>query len=271
MTLTKDPRPAFKQLLAFAHELADGAGTAILPHFRRRIAVDNKSGEGGYDPVTIADRAAERRIAKAIAQRYPDHGLVGEEYGSVNPGARWRWIVDPIDGTRAFVMGSPLWGTLIGLMDADMPVLGMMDQPFTGERFWSGAEASFMRERAGAEPVPIRTRACAGLGEAIFSTTHPDLFAAGHEQAAFQRLKAKARMTRYGGDCYAYCMLAAGFVDVVVEAGLKPHDVVALIPIIERAGGRITTWEGRPAAEGGRIAACGDARLHGELLATLAG
>jgi myo-inositol-1(or 4)-monophosphatase len=261
----------FDSHLQLAHLLADRAGAAILPHFRAAITVENKAGGGGFDPVTEADKAAERVISALLAERRPDHGIVGEEYGDRNRGARLAWVVDPIDGTRAFIMGLPVWGTLIGLLDDGRPVLGMMDQPFTGERFWSGAEASFMRERAGAEPVPIRTRACAGLGEAIFSTTHPDLFAAGHEQAAFQRLKAKARMTRYGGDCYAYCMLAAGFVDVVVEAGLKPHDVVALIPIIERAGGRITTWEGRPAAEGGRIAACGDARLHGELLATLAG
>lgn len=270
MTLTKDPRPPFKQLLAFAHELADGAGAAILPHFRRRIAVDNKADDGGYDPVTIADRAAERRIAKAIAQRYPGHGLVGEEYGTVNPGARWRWIVDPIDGTRAFVMGSPLWGTLIGLMDADAPVLGMMDQPFTGERFWSDAKTSHWRGRDG-KARRIRTRPCPQIADMVLTTTHPSLLATSADRAAFRRLEAKARMTRFGGDCYAYCLLAAGFVDCVVESGLKPYDIVALIPIIERAGGRITSWDGGPATSGGRIVACGDAEVHAKVVEVLGG
>lgn len=257
-----------KQLLAFAHELADGSGAAILPHFRRRIAVDNKAGDGGYDPVTIADRAAERRIAQAIRQRYPEHGLVGEEYGTINAGARWRWIVDPIDGTRAFVMGSPLWGTLIGLMDGEVPVLGMMDQPFTGERFWSDAHASHWRGREG-KPRRIRTRACATIESMVLTTTHPSLLATAADRAAFRRLEAKARMTRYGGDCYAYCLLAAGFIDCVVESGLKPYDIVALIPIIERAGGRITSWDGGPATRGGRIVACGDADLHAKVVEAL--
>lgn len=273
MTRTSPPKPRAtppaKTLLAFAHSLADQSAKAILPHFRRPIAVDNKSGPGDFDPVTAADRAAERAIAAMIRRTYPDHGLVGEEYGTHAGEARMRWVVDPIDGTRAFIMGYPVWGTLIGLLDGTEPLLGLMDQPFTRERIWSGPQSSHIRIGDGAARR-IRTRACPRLEDAIFSTTHPDLFAPGAEQDGFARLKAKARMTRYGGDCYAYAMLAAGFVDLVAEAGLKPHDIVALMPIIERAGGRITTWDGGPATDGGRILASGDPRLHDKALKLLA-
>jgi myo-inositol-1(or 4)-monophosphatase len=180
-----------------------------------------------------------------------------------------KWVVDPIDGTRAFIMGYPLWGTLIGLVEDGVPRLGLLDQPFTGERFWSEGGAAYLRVREAADRR-LSTRACAGLRHAVLSTTHPDLFEAGAEARGFARLKAAARMTRFGGDCYAYAMLAAGFVDIVAEAGLKPYDIVALIPIIEGAGGRVTTWDGGPASAGGRILATGDARVHDEALALLA-
>lgn len=268
--MSRKPTPPYRELLDFAHGLADHAARATLPQFRRPIAVDNKAADGEFDPVTAADRAAERAIAAAIGRTYPDHGLAGEEYGVHAEGARMRWVVDPIDGTRAFIMGYPVWGTLIGLLDGPAPVLGLMDQPFTRERMWSGASASYLRVGDG-RPRRIRSRSCARIEDAILSTTHPDLFAAGAEAEGFQRLKARARMTRYGGDCYAYAMLAAGFVDLVAEAGLKPHDIVALMPIIERAGGMITTWDGRPATKGGRILASGDPRLHEKALRVLAG
>jgi histidinol phosphatase-like enzyme (inositol monophosphatase family) len=261
--------PSFKSLLDFAHSLADISGTVIRPFFRKPLAVANKGTKGAYDPVTEADRAAERAIRRALAKRWPEHGLIGEELGSVGEGSRFRWVIDPIDGTRAFIMGSPMWGTLIGLLDGEEAVLGLMDQPFTGERFWSGATGAHFRY-GNVRPRRLQTRACAGLAEATLTTTHPDLFAKGREADAFARLATRVRMTRYGGDCYGYCLLAAGFVDLVVEAGLKTHDVVALIPIIERAGGRISTWEGGPAIEGGRIVAAGDPRLHEQALAILA-
>lgn len=266
--MTKPSQPGFKALLDCAHSLAELSGAAIRPHFRKALAVTNKAADGAFDPVTVADRAAERAIARALADRWPDHGLIGEELGCTREDARWRWIVDPIDGTRAFIMGSPLWGTLIGLMDGPDAVLGLMDQPVTGERFWSGAKTAHSRNADG-KARRIRTRACAKLADAILSSTHPDLFAPGTEAEAFARLKGRVRMTRYGGDCYAYCLLAAGFVDLVVEAGLKPYDVVALIPIIERAGGRITTWDGAPATAGGRIVAAGDPRLHEQAMRVL--
>jgi histidinol phosphatase-like enzyme (inositol monophosphatase family) len=259
----------FSSLLDFAHGLADLSGTIIRPYFRKTLAVANKGEKGAFDPVTKADRAAERAIRRAIKERWPDHGLIGEELGSAGEDRRFRWVVDPIDGTRAFIMGSPLWGTLIGLLDEEEPILGLMDQPFTGERFWSGATGAHMRTGAG-KPRRIKTRACASLAEATLTTTHPELFAEGREAQAFARLAGRVRMTRYGGDCYGYCLLAAGFVDLVVEAGLKAHDVVALIPIIERAGGRMTTWEGGPATSGGTVIAAGDARLHEQAMAILA-
>ncbi len=258
----------FEALLAFAHRLADLSAKAILPHFRDAHGrIDNKSQEGPYDPVTAADRAAEEVIRAAVAQTYPAHGLLGEEFGAVRPDAELCWLIDPIDGTRAFIMGLPLWGTLIGLTQRGTPLLGMMHQPFTGERYWSTAEGARYRGPEGERQ--LRTRACTSLPEALLSTTSPDMFAPGDEMERFERLSRAARMRRYGGDCYSYCQLAAGHIDVIVEAGLKPYDIVALIPIVERAGGRITTWEGGDAAGGGRIVATGDPRLHEQVVKAL--
>jgi myo-inositol-1(or 4)-monophosphatase len=256
--------------LDFAHSLADLAGEAVLPYFRRRLNVDNKAGAGGFDPVTAADRAAERAIRAAIAKRFPDHGIIGEEYPERPSAGQYTWVLDPIDGTRAFIMGSPLWGTLIGLNDGGTPILGMMDQPFSGERFWGVRGQARMREPDG-RTRKLKTRGCGSLREAVLTTTHPDLLGPRSNAAAFERLTKKVRMTRYGGDCYGYCLLAAGYVDLVVEAGLKPYDVAALIPIIEGGGGHITTWEGASAAKGGRIVAAGDARVHKEAMAILNG
>lgn len=254
----------FKRLLEAAHGLADKSGPLILRHFRKSIAVDNKL-EGGFDPVTAADRGAEKLIAAELARHFPDHGLIGEEFGTVRADARYRWVVDPIDGTRSFIIGTPMWGTLIGLLDGDAVALGLLDQPYTGERFWSGERAAYMRS-VGGKTRKLATRACPTIQDAILATTHPDLFAAGYEADRFARVKADVRMTRYGGDCYSYGMLAAGLIDVVMEAGLKSYDIVAIIPIIERAGGRVTTWDGKPATGGGNILACGDPRLHDKLL-----
>lgn len=267
--MTNRGDPSFKSLLDFAHSLADISGAIIRPYFRKPLAITNKAGKGAFDPVTEADREAERAMREALAKRWPQHGLIGEELGSAGEDARFRWVLDPIDGTRAFIIGSPLWGTLIGLLDDATPVLGIMDQPFTSERFWSGATGAHLRNGSG-KARKIKVRPCASLAEATLTTTHPDLFAAGKEADGFARLATRVRMTRYGGDCYGYCLLAAGFVDLVVEAGLKTHDVVALIPIIEQAGGRITTWQGAPATEGGRIVAAGDARVHEQALKILA-
>lgn len=268
--MTRLPKNTADRFLEFAHALADVAGAAILPHFRRPLTVTNKAGKAGFDPVTVADRAAERAIRAAIKERFPDHGILGEEFAPRAGAGRHKWLVDPIDGTRAFITGSPLWGTLIGLVENDAPVLGLMDQPFTRERFWAADGKAHMRGPDGVARR-LKTRACAALADAVLTSTHPDLFSLPADADAFRRLKARARMTRYGGDCYGYCLLAAGFVDVVVEAGLEPYDVVPLIPIIEGAGGRITTWDNQPALHGGRILAAGDTRVHKEALKLLAG
>jgi histidinol phosphatase-like enzyme (inositol monophosphatase family) len=262
--------PSAAILLEFAHELADAAGRAILPHFRRRMTVDNKASDGGYDPVTAADRAAERIVRKLVRGRFPDHGFEGEEYGNEALEARFRWVVDPIDGTRAFVLGLPVWGTLIGLTRDGEPVLGLMDQPFTRERFWADGRGAYWRDPDGRRRK-LRTRASPSLAEAMMTTTHPDLFAAGAERRGFETIKSRVRACRYGGDCYTYCLLAAGHIDLIVEAGLKPYDVTALVPIVERAGGVMTTWDGAPASRGGRIVAAGDPRLHAEAMKVLLG
>jgi myo-inositol-1(or 4)-monophosphatase len=263
----KSPRGSY---LEFAHALADVAGTAVLPYFRRSLKLTNKAADGGFDPVTAADRAAERAIRAAVAERFPDHGFIGEEFAATEGAGRYCWIVDPIDGTRAFIMGSPLWGTLIALVEGSEPLLGLMDQPFTRERFWADRRTARMRGPDG-RTRRLRTRSCPRLAEAVLTSTHPELFSTQRDLASFERLKARVRMTRFGGDCYGYCLLAAGFVDIVVESGLKPHDVAALVPIIESAGGRITTWDDKSALRGGRIVAAGDARVHREALAVLNG
>ena len=254
--------------LDFAHDLADISAAAILPYFRRRLTVTNKGSGTMFDPVTVADRAAEKVMRTAIEARFPDHGILGEEFPERKGSSPHRWLLDPIDGTRAFIMGSPVWGTLLGLTEGGEPSVGLMNQPFTGERFWSAGKGAHMRDPGG-RTRKLSTRRCTSLSDAILTTTHPDLFASRGDAAAFKRLRERARMTRFGGDCYGYCLLAAGFVDLVVEAGLKPYDIVPLIPIIEGAGGRVTTWEGDPATQGGRILAAGDVRLHEEAMKVL--
>ncbi len=259
----------FEQLLDFAHELARLSATSILPHFRTGIAADNKLGDQGFDPVTAADRAAEEVIRSALATRYPGHAIIGEEYGASGEGAEYGWVIDPIDGTRSFMMGLTTWGTLIGLSHQGVPLLGVVNQPFTGERFWCERKQSRYSGPGGDRR--LATRPCARLADAIFSTTSPDLFQPGFETERFQAVKARARMTRFGGDCIAYCLLAMGQIDLVIEAGLKTYDIAAIVPVIERAGGVITTWDGGPAAGGGRIVAAGDKRLHAEAMRMLAG
>jgi histidinol phosphatase-like enzyme (inositol monophosphatase family) len=252
--------PDFDDLLATAHALADQAGAVILPHFRSGLAIEHKGG-ALFDPVTAADLAAETAIRDALAATHPAHGIVGEEFGSTAADADYCWIIDPIDGTRAFIVGQPLWGTLIGLVRQGRPLLGLMNQPFTGERYWSGERQSYFRHSSGIEQT-IHTRACASLSEALLTASSPDLFETQEEQARFAALASAVRLRRFGGDCYNYCLLALGQIDLVVEAGLKDFDIVPLIPIIERAGGVVSTWEGGDPRRGGRILAAGDPRLH---------
>ena len=256
-------------LVDFAHfvnELATLSGKAILPFFRTSLAAEDKSHGGSFDPVTEADRAGEAAMRQLIKRTFPTHGIVGEEFGVENENAEYVWVLDPIDGTRAFISGLPTWGTLIGLTRNGAPAFGMMHQPFTGERFFGDTgRATFRKD--GVEKT-LRTRHCERLEDAVLSTTTPRLFT-GKEQAAYERVEEKTRLARYGCDCYAYCMVAAGYMDLVIENGLKPYDIAALIPIIEGAGGIVTTWDGQSAAKGGNIVAAGDKRVHAAALELL--
>ncbi len=254
-------------LLPFLDRLADAAGESIMPHFRAAGRVDNKAATG-FDPVTAGDRAAEAAMRALINATHPEHGIMGEEYGNERLDAEKVWVLDPIDGTRAFISGLPVWGTLIGLLDGGRPALDMMAQPFTGERF-SGDGRSARYSGPGG-PRPLATRPCAALADAVILTTTPALFK-GAEREAYLRVEEQVRLVRYGYDCYAYCMVAAGFMDAVIETGLQAYDIVALIPIIEKAGGVITTFDGRPAENGGDIVAAATPELHEAAMAALRG
>jgi myo-inositol-1(or 4)-monophosphatase len=253
---------------AFVDELATVSGDAILPFFRTSLGVENKTVGSGFDPVTAADRGAETAMRTLIRRSLPEHGIVGEEFGNEHEHAEYVWFLDPIDGTKSFISGMPIWGTLIGLTHFARPVFGMMHQPFTRERFTGDGGAARYRGVTGERTLMVRR--CATINDATLFTTTPRLMNE-EDRAAFARVEAAVRLSRYGGDCYAYCMLAAGHVDLVIETGLQPHDIVALIPIVTGAGGVVTTWEGEPAAGGGRIVAAGDPRVHRAALALLQG
>ncbi len=252
-------------LLDTAHKLANAASRVTLSHFRANAAADHKGG-GLFDPVTAADKGAEMVMRDMLARECPDHGIVGEEFGTVNASADYVWTLDPIDGTRAFIIGMPLWGTLIGLQHKGKPILGLMDQPFIGERFWNDERAAWYRGPAGLTRCEVRR--CGALDQALLTATTPDMFE-GEDEARFCRLAKAVRMRRFGGDCYSYCMLALGQIDIVAEAGLKPYDIVPLIPIIEKAGGEVRSWDGGPAEASGRVIACGDRALLEPALALL--
>jgi myo-inositol-1(or 4)-monophosphatase len=247
----------------FAERLADAAAVAIKPYFRSQLQVDDKGGRL-FDPVTLADKAAERAMRELILSEFPEHGILGEEEDAVAGSVPLTWVLDPIDGTRAFITGLPLWGTLIALNDGTRPVIGVMNQPFTGERFVGTPEGAWLNG------APLKTRACASLSKARVMCTSPQILDTPERLAAFERIAKQAQLVRFGGDCYAYCMLASGFIDVIIEASLQPYDVQALIPIIEGAGGVMTSWNGGDAQNGGAIIACGDKALHAQLIQQLA-
>jgi inositol-phosphate phosphatase/L-galactose 1-phosphate phosphatase/histidinol-phosphatase len=252
------------RFLALASELADAAGAEIRPHFRQRLAVEDKA---DLTPVTAADRAAELAMRRLIEGRFPDHGIVGEEFGRVRENAEFVWVLDPIDGTKSFISGVPLFGTLIALAHAGHPILGVIDQPISRER-WIGAAA----RPTTLNGVPIRCRTCAGLGAATLFATTPEMFR-GPDAAAFARVSAGVKLTRFGADCYAYGLLAAGFIDLVLEASLKPYDFCAMIPIVEGAGGVATDWRGARLGldSDGRVLVAGDHQTHEAALALLNG
>jgi myo-inositol-1(or 4)-monophosphatase len=253
---------------AFIDRLATASGETILPFFRTSLGIEDKKSKQGFDPVTEADRGAEAVMRRMIKDSFPQHGIVGEEFGNEREDADYVWVLDPIDGTKSFISGFPIWGTLIALMHRGLPVYGMMHQPYIGERF-SGDNGSAIYRGAGGQRT-LAVRRCESLGDATLFTTSP-LLMNEPDRAAFTRVQDQVRLARFGGDCYSYCMLAAGHVDLVIETELKPYDIAALIPIVTGAGGVITTWEGKPAQQGGRIVAAGDPRVHEQALKVLAG
>ena len=264
MTADRTATASLDSYLALAAALADAAGAAIRPYFRTPLAVDEKA---DLSPVTAADRAAERAMRELIAARFPAHGIVGEEYGSERADAEFVWVLDPIDGTKSFISGVPLFGTLIALAQRGRPILGVIDQPISGER-WIGAAGRQTTHNGRA----ARCRACPGLAAATVFATTPAMFE-GADAEAFARVAGGAKLVRYGADCYAYGLVALGFVDVVIEASLKPYDFGAMLPIVEGAGGIATDWNGAPLglASDGRVLIAGDRRTHSDALARLQG
>ena len=243
----------------FFRRIAAAAAAETLPRFRRFGDIANKL-EGGFDPVTEADREAEKAVRALIRAEYPGQGILGEEFGSENASSDHVWVIDPIDGTRSFISGIPLWGTLVGLTRRGNAVAGMMAQPFIGELFYAAGGEAWYEGPHGARQR-LSARKTVALSEATLCTTTPALFQ-GDRRVAYDRLEKAVRLARYGTDCYAYVMLAAGNVDLVVEVGLQPYDIVALIPIIEAAGGVVTEWSGGPAEDGGGIVAAATPELH---------
>ncbi|WP_395647001.1 histidinol-phosphatase [Terricaulis sp.] len=257
------------RLFACADAMADAARTAILPYFRAAHGLENKA-EHGFDPVTEADRASEQAMRAIVAAHFPEHGVLGEEFGDTPGKSGYQWILDPIDGTRAFISGLPLWGVLIGLSYEGAPILGVMDQPYLDERYsgWAFGEAAGAYATTRGERKPLKTRMRAGLSEATLSTTDGSLLR-NAEGEAFNAVRAQAKLTRYGYDCYAYAMTASGHMDCVIESGLKSYDIAALIPILAAAGGGVCNWRGGDASKGGQVLAYGDPRVRDEALALL--
>jgi histidinol phosphatase-like enzyme (inositol monophosphatase family) len=255
-------------LEAFLLELNAAAAGHILPLFRAEHGLRDKGGPAGFDPVTEADVGAEKVLRRLIADRYPEHGVIGEELGEDRPQAEFVWVLDPVDGTRAFIAGLPTWCTLIGLRWQGRPVLGSIGQPFLDEIYLGHAGGSRLVSRGGEQPLQVRR--CARLDQAIISTTDPALFR-GAEHEAWAQVHAAARLARLGCDAYAYARLAAGGMDLVVESGLKAWDIEAIIPVIEGAGGLVTDWRGQPVGQnGGQVAAAGDRACLDDALAALA-
>ncbi len=265
MSVTPDQ---LAELDAFLIDLNRASAGVILPLFRADHGLEDKGGPKGFDPVTAADRGAEAAIRRLIGERYPEHGVIGEEYGEDRPDAEFVWVIDPIDGTRAFIAGLPLWTTLIGLRFQGRPVLGSIGQPYLGELYIGSASGSRLMSRGSSQP--LRVRECPQLTQAVIATTDCEGCFNGAEQGAWGQVRAAARLARFGCDAYAYAMVAAGTVDLVLEAGLKSWDIESAVPLIEGAGGLVTDWRGDPIGrDGGQIAIAGDRRCLDQALVAL--
>ncbi len=256
------------EYLRFAQTLVRQVGKELLSRFRTDLVVDDKSAGHGFDPVTDVDKKVERLMRDAITRQYPEHGIVGEEYGD-HPGNGLTWVIDPIDGTRAFMTGMLHWGSLLGLSDGLRPIIGTMYQPFVDELFWGiPREAGYLH---GTKQSTICTRQCGALADAVMGTTGPEFFRQTQELEGLKRLRDRVLFTRFGGDCYVFAMVAMGQLDIGLEASLKPCDIQPMIPIIEGAGGIVTTWEGGDASQGGRVIAAGDPHIHAKAVEILQG
>lgn len=250
-----------------AHTLADAARTVILPYFRAATLVSDNKDSAGFDPVTEADRAAEAAMRDILARHRPEDGIWGEEFGQSRGPSGRSWVLDPIDGTRGFISGTPTWGVLIALSsDGATPSLGMIDQPYIGERFWGDASGAFLRGPQGSRQ--IRVRGTGDLGAATLFTTFPEV-GRDRDRQGFEAVADKVRLVRYGMDCYAYALLAAGQVDLVIEAGLQAYDIQGPMGVVEAAGGIVTDWAGGPAQAGGQVVAAANAAVHAAALALL--
>ena len=255
-------------LVATAHQLADVARVATLTHFRTRELVAETKEIHRFDPVTAADRLSEQRMRDVLALRRPEDGIQGEEFGPVASRSGLTWVLDPIDGTRGYLSGTPTWGVLISVRDAEGVLYGIIDQPYIGERFEGGLGRALVKGPMGEAALGVR--AARPLAQSILFTTFPEV-GTPDEGAAFRKVAERAKLVRYGTDCYAYALIAAGQIDLVIEAGLQAYDVQAPIAVIEAAGGIVTDWQGRPALDGGRILAASSRELHAEALAVLNG
>jgi myo-inositol-1(or 4)-monophosphatase len=255
--------PDWNDLTRFAITLAHASAAEILPYFRRNTQVDVKDGLV-WDPVTEGDRAGERMIRRMIEERFPDHGIHGEEYGMKHGTAPFTWVLDPVDGTRSFVCGMPTWATLIGLSYEGRPVVGVMNQPFIGDMFYGNPEGAWHDYRG--TTMQIRTRAGIPLSRATLGTTAPELYRSERNRTAFQRLRQAAQLTRYGGDAYFFCMMASGHIDIAMDCGLQPYDITPLLPIVKGAGGFAAEWTGGDLALGGNVITAGSRELLDEAM-----
>ena len=255
-----------QDLISTAAELAAAARLATLQHFRSDgLTADNKE-VARFDPVTVADRLSETRMREILARRRPQDGILGEEFAPVAGTSGLTWVLDPIDGTRGYLSGTPTWGVLISVRDETGPIYGLIDQPYIQERFEGGLGRAEVNGPMGRRA--LKTRASRALSDAILFTTFPEV-GTPEEGAAFRRVAPKARLVRYGMDCYAYALIAAGQIDLVIEAGLQAYDVQAPIAVIEAAGGIVTDWQGRPVHDGGQVLAAANKDIHAEALALL--
>ncbi len=261
------PHPSFDaEVRHVAHLMADAARHVILPYFRSgALGTENKLA-GDYDPVTLADRAAEQAMREILGEMRPDDAILGEEFGNKSGTSGLTWVLDPIDGTRGFVSGTPTWGVLIAVSDANGPFYGIIDQPYIGERFEGAPDGAMVRNLSGEKA--LTTLAPRDLSEAIVFTTFPEVGEVS-DGKGFHAVASQAKLTRYGMDCYAYALLAAGQIDLVIEAQLQPYDICAPIAVIQAAGGTVTDWRGGPAHKGGRVLAAANADIHARALAIL--